>query len=227
MPISVNCPACNQAYMLADSQAGKRVRCKNCSEAFVVPAAPEEISDVVAIEEVPSARPRRRDPDRDDRGRYDEDDDARPRRRDSDRDEGGRYYEDDRPRRRRPPPLPRGGTPVWVWFAVGGGVLLLLIAVGLVLWLSVGPSKFSKENFEKLRVGMTESEVRAILGSPTEVVDPSNLLNQNPAFKQFPIPHVNNLLGTVKVLVWRRGNNIVQVMLLNDRVTSLNGFFSS
>ena len=36
MPISMNCPQCDEAYTLADRQAGKKVRCKTCEHVFVV-----------------------------------------------------------------------------------------------------------------------------------------------------------------------------------------------
>ena len=37
MSILATCPGCNKSYQLADTQRGKRVRCKSCSEVFVVP----------------------------------------------------------------------------------------------------------------------------------------------------------------------------------------------
>ena len=40
MPIHVTCPGCNAAYALADSQAGKKVRCKKCEAIITVEAAP-------------------------------------------------------------------------------------------------------------------------------------------------------------------------------------------
>ncbi|HZV07705.1 MAG TPA: MJ0042-type zinc finger domain-containing protein [Gemmataceae bacterium] len=36
MSIPATCPGCNASYQLADSMRGKRVRCKSCSEAFIV-----------------------------------------------------------------------------------------------------------------------------------------------------------------------------------------------
>jgi hypothetical protein len=71
MPIATNCPHCDRAYKLADTTAGKNVRCKDCGEPFVVAAAGappkrqlpprttraapepagEEIQDVVAADE--------------------------------------------------------------------------------------------------------------------------------------------------------------------------------
>ena len=39
MPIKATCPTCTKSYMLADTQAGKRVRCKHCADTFEVPSA--------------------------------------------------------------------------------------------------------------------------------------------------------------------------------------------
>jgi predicted Zn finger-like uncharacterized protein len=36
MPIPATCPGCNASYQLADTMLGKKVRCKSCSEVFVV-----------------------------------------------------------------------------------------------------------------------------------------------------------------------------------------------
>ncbi len=37
MPIETRCPKCRTEYLLADVQAGKRVLCRHCKDAFVVP----------------------------------------------------------------------------------------------------------------------------------------------------------------------------------------------
>lgn len=37
MSISATCPGCNKSYQLSDTQSGKKVRCKSCSEIFLVP----------------------------------------------------------------------------------------------------------------------------------------------------------------------------------------------
>jgi hypothetical protein len=39
MPIPTSCPRCGNTYLLADRQAGFRVRCPECGEPFIVPAA--------------------------------------------------------------------------------------------------------------------------------------------------------------------------------------------
>jgi predicted Zn finger-like uncharacterized protein len=38
MPISVTCPACAAAYRVADTAAGKAIKCKKCGDKVTVPA---------------------------------------------------------------------------------------------------------------------------------------------------------------------------------------------
>jgi predicted Zn finger-like uncharacterized protein len=40
MAIPATCPGCNASYQLADTLRGKRVRCKSCSEVFIVGGKP-------------------------------------------------------------------------------------------------------------------------------------------------------------------------------------------
>ena len=112
--MQIACPSCKRQLRIADSAAGKKVKCPACGTSFTAldqveelvepgppPPKPKPKADVVDIVEEP--RPRRpRDDDEDrprrSRERDDEDDDDRPRR-SRDRD-----YEDDdydRPRRSR------------------------------------------------------------------------------------------------------------------------------
>jgi HEAT repeat protein len=55
MPIQTTCPACERGYTLPDTQRGKRVRCKNCQETFVVGAAAGAVQ-TAAEDEVPVLR---------------------------------------------------------------------------------------------------------------------------------------------------------------------------
>ena len=41
MPIDVSCQSCGKRYRVAEKFTGKRVRCKNCGQPMLVPAAPE------------------------------------------------------------------------------------------------------------------------------------------------------------------------------------------
>ncbi|GAB6043233.1 outer membrane protein assembly factor BamE domain-containing protein [Endothiovibrio diazotrophicus] len=47
-------------------------------------------------------------------------------------------------------------------------ISLRLVVLALLVWL-VACTKITQENFDKVRDGMSRSEVEAILGAPTEV----------------------------------------------------------
>jgi predicted Zn finger-like uncharacterized protein len=195
MPIEVQCPACRQSYLLADNQAGKRVRCKSCSEVFAVPAV-EQIIDVLPVEQV---TPRRR---------------------------GAADDYDDRPRRRL---ATSPGLPPWVWIVIGVGGFLVITGVAVAVVLAVGGNKVTKENYDKLRAGMTEAEVRAILGGPDEELDPTRAatqLQQNP-FLRANVGNFGGLFPSAKVLLWKRGRNFIAVTLLNDHVAGLMSQFQN
>jgi predicted Zn finger-like uncharacterized protein len=159
----ITCPNCNGSLRLKQPPvAGTRIRCPKCATTFA-PAgeAPEVIED---------ADDKRRRPTADD------DRPARPSRRgdDDDDDDDDTGPDDDGPRRRDTARRkPRRGVPVWVWLLVGGGVLLLVVVVVVVIFAmgGIGGARVNEANFAKLKFGMREDEVRAILGPPTQVVD--------------------------------------------------------
>jgi len=109
MPIKVDCPNCGHNYSLADTQLGKLVKCKSCSEPFEVRPVKSSVQSANGArkttrrdEDEEDDRPSRKAANRDEddrpvrrRSRDDDDDDppARGRSRDED--------EDDRPARRR------------------------------------------------------------------------------------------------------------------------------
>ncbi|HTU21004.1 MAG TPA: outer membrane protein assembly factor BamE [Gemmataceae bacterium] len=170
MPVKIFCPHCATSYSLAETQIGKKVRCKHCSEGFVV-------AD-------PSERPRSRDDDYDD----DRDEPRRPRRK-------------------------KKGMPTGLLIGLGIGVFVLLLGClgggGVLLWL-YGPfgNKVTQENYNKINTGMTEAEVKAILGEPTE---------SRPT------------QGNVHALVWHRksarGGASVQIVFQNGKVMMKQGVF--
>jgi hypothetical protein len=59
------------------------------------------------------------------------------------------------------------GTPLWANVAAGVCAVLLVAAVVWILVHAFG-SSVTLENYQKLKVGMTEAEVQAILGSPNK-----------------------------------------------------------
>src|SRR5262245_17967498 len=133
---------------------------------------------------------------------------------------------EDRPRRRPrddyddPPPRRRrrsSGMPVGLLIGlILGGLALVVFITGFALWASgtLLPNRVTAENFQKLRLGMTEPEVIAILGPGEETTTHLGLGG---------IP-----LGTdprYKVLRWQRGQSQITVGLFAGRVTSIQGKF--
>lgn len=113
MSIATTCPGCSASYQLADTMAGKKVRCKSCSEVFTVrgkPVGPDRDEDEDRIQASP--RPAKRVV------RDDEDEDI------------------DRPQPRRRPRRKDSSTAVLPLIIVGGvalGVLVLALG-GIAVW---------------------------------------------------------------------------------------------
>jgi predicted Zn finger-like uncharacterized protein len=182
MPIKTRCPGCRKEYTLSDALAGKRVRCKKCSETFLV-RAPAPVAQDEVDEEPEPVRPRRaarrRAGDESDQGRLP----ARSRGRkweeeEEQQDEGyeDESEEEERPRRRPRPKSGGGGMPVWGWVTIGVVALVLLLGGTTFLIVHLvggggGNSKVNTRNFAKIQAGMSEQQVRDILGSPSDSND--------------------------------------------------------
>lgn len=69
-------------------------------------------------------------------------------------------------------------------------------------------SKLTPENLTKVNAGMTQAEVREILGTPTEVRTQS----------------VGPIEGSV--LLYRKGESEVSLLFVNDKLVNKNGKFS-
>jgi predicted Zn finger-like uncharacterized protein len=121
MSIKTHCPTCHSPYNLAESQRGKKVRCRKCANTFVVGGeddAPAVASGKLrrdALQTSPQP-PARTPPPR-----------TKPSavRRDRDRDD----EEDDRSRR-RPEVRKKSGSAVPMILLIGGGILLLFLMCG-------------------------------------------------------------------------------------------------
>lgn len=74
------------------------------------------------------------------------------------------------------------------------------MALAAVLLLSACGSKVTAENFERIQNGMTQKEVVAILGEPTE----TSAIN---------IAGVSGGMAS-----WQEGNTVISVQFLNDKV---------
>ncbi|HTU18632.1 MAG TPA: zinc-ribbon domain-containing protein [Gemmataceae bacterium] len=113
MPLSTTCPSCHATYTLADTMRGKKVRCKSCSEAFVVrgKAGSLDKDDGAGRIQV-SPHPAKR------AARYEEDEDTR------------------RPQPRRRPREKSGNNILVPLLIVGGliAVFLVLGAAGVAVW---------------------------------------------------------------------------------------------
>lgn len=103
----------------------------------------------------------------------------------------------------------------------GGGV----VAIGLVIVLIVvlGGGKVSKANFEKLKAGMSEDQVVAILGSPDTNLDAGKILGDL---------KVNgnrfNLGGMMpKTLMWQSGDDFIQAVFQGDKLQMWQGKFGT
>ncbi len=241
MAIEMTCPSCDKGYSLADSQLGKKVRCKGCDETFVVEeprrARRGRDDDDRDRDDRPGRRGRDDDDDRgrDDRGRpyrgrdRDDEDD-----RDRDRDRGrGRDWDRDDDDDGRPKPRRRSGGGSWLplILGIGGGVLALVLIIVVVLFATGGlGSRVTKENFAKVKSGMTEAELTAILGTPRDAgkdaEDKLDALGGIAGMFGKKVPAIPRLGGFgIKVLEWRSGNNVIQAHIQNGKAAQLMGVF--
>ena len=112
MSITATCPACNTRYQLADTLAGKRVRCKSCSEAFFVrgKTAPNRDEDSARIQSSP--RPMKQ-------VAWDEEDE-----------DTGRPQPSRRPRKKR---RDSSMLPLVIGGCIAAGVLVLVVG-GFAVW---------------------------------------------------------------------------------------------
>lgn len=99
-----------------------------------------------------------------------------------------------RPRRKM---QARGGPGLGLWLGIGGGVLGLIVLVIVLILVLGGGNKITRENFAKVKNGMSESEVTGILGNPTMSVGAG---------------------GFGKVMTWQTSDLVITVTFQNGRV---------
>ena len=136
-----------------------------------------------------------------------------------------RDEEEDRPRprdvRRK-----KGGLPTWVWVVGGIGAAVLLLGClgggGLMIWLASGSltNKVTEENYNKIKLGMNEAQVKAILGEPTAVEDLDQAAGNVGIKIRMPTTGL-------RVLVWKNGNNRITLTFRNDKVVSMMSQFTT
>lgn len=81
---------------------------------------------------------------------------------------------------------------------------LTLTAVMIAAFFFTGCSKVSRENYDKIKTGMTLAEVEAVLGKGTEASGSS--------------ASIGDLTGSAKVITWTRDGTSITVTLVNDKV---------
>jgi hypothetical protein len=199
MAIKCACPNCDRIYTLADTMTGKTIRCKECEKTFTVADVDEGVMSADNARRNSSASVGAGSAHL---GR-DDDEGDRPRRRSKDRDE------DDQEEGRRK--KKQNGAPVGL--IIGGIVGLLAVIAGVVVLivLLAGGGKLTSENIAKLKEGMTESEVIALIGSPTQTIDP-----------QAPGPLAGRPPSNARDMVWTNQKDItVTVSFENGKVSRL------
>src|SRR5262245_51025828 len=131
MAIAAVCPHCEALYKLADDQAGKRVRCRQCKRPFdVASAAAAARGGVHRLERplgVPPATPPALPPSEPEPERLREEPDDRER----DRDREPRFRE---PPDDLPPPAVPNNLVLWVGLGVGGALLLVVALCAGLIW---------------------------------------------------------------------------------------------
>jgi len=107
-----------------------------------------------------------------------------------------------------------------IWTRVGFAGAL--ISASLLLAACAG--KVNSENYGKVNNGMTQQEVEAILGPGTEQATSAVAVPAMPNVPGMPAATGTPALGapgstvSTKVLVWRSGNKMITVTLMNDKV---------
>lgn len=102
--------------------------------------------------------------------------------------------------------------------------------LALALAAAACGGKVNQENYAKINNGMSAAEVEAIMGPGTEQASSSVAVPAMPSVPGMPAatgtPAVGSPGTTVatKVLVWRSGNKMITVTLVNDKVMSKTQF---
>jgi SmpA / OmlA family len=184
---TVTCPSCNTTLRpKTPVPAGTRLKCPKCSTTFVTPAD-EELATAAAPRPARAAT--------EDAGYADETEGM------------------DAPDRDRDAPVKRkkkkGGIPLWAWLVGSGGLLVLLCGGGCCIGSMFVPTMMgikqggesanvNQANFDKITSGMTEAQVKAIMGEPTTS---------------------GGLMG-VQVDTWKSGDDAIAVTFQKDAAMS-------
>jgi hypothetical protein len=177
MPFQTACPHCDRKYTLADDKERKTLRCKGCGEAFVAEPSVPQKQKSKSFDAGPARAARKRTPREDAEGR-----ESRPPRQASKRQEK------------------KGGIPLWVWLAGGGGLLAPPI---------------DETTFDKLNGGMSEKEIIGFLGQPTRGCDIKGASDSSGGATT----------RDLKASAWDKGGNTITVTFEDGKAGVIGGTF--
>jgi len=235
MPIETTCPNCAKAYNLADAMKGKNVKCKNCANVFLVGAPAPTKALAAAKTQVPAktkpsatttngpaktaamkTSPKPSAPELEEVMPADDDIMDVVAAADDDDDD------DDGPSRKskkstNPDKPKKSGALMWVLLG-GGGFVGFLLLIGCMggMWFLFGSGfgkPIDKAAYYKIKAGMTEDEVKGILGSPTETAD----LSKNPFGAA--------VFGNLKNMTWKQSDNKITVTFDSGKASMIVGSF--
>jgi hypothetical protein len=141
----------------------------------------------------------------------------RPRRRGRDEDDPDEEDEyDDQPRRSK------GGSWLPLILGIGGGVLVLGVILVVLIVMMGGGAGVTEANFDRLKEGMAEAELTAILGTPRDASGDAN------PFAGFAAPlGGRDKRPNAKILEWKGGGGRVVAVLLGGKASMIFGEFKS
>ncbi len=194
MPETVTCPNCHVTLKpKTPVAAGTRIKCPKCQTVFAVPG--DAAAPAVARPAPPKpAAPRPAAPK------------PAPPPQEEERIEEEAYGADDAERGGEAPVKPKKkGVPLWVWLTSGGAILLLgccgVCGIGGYMFYntvaSAGSGSVTLLNYAKIQKGMSEVQVKGILGQPT----------------------TEKGQGGSKVVTWQDGQNTITVTFTGDKAT--------
>lgn len=195
MPATVTCPNCNVTLKpKTPVPAGTRIKCPKCQTVFAVPgdgaapaAAAPKPGPTSGVARPAAPKPTPPEEEEEIAESADGADDATER-------EG-----------EAPVKAKKKGTPLWVWLVSGGAILLLgccgVCGIGgYMVYNTVashGSGSVTLLNYAKIQKGMSEAQVKGILGQPTTEMG----------------------LGGNKVATWQDGQNTISVTFTGDMAT--------
>jgi phage FluMu protein Com len=194
MPATVTCPNCNVTLKpKTPAPAGTRIKCPKCQTVFAVPGD-EATPAAAAPKPGPTsgvARPAAPKP--------------APPEEEEEVAESADGADDAAEEGEAPVKAKKKGVPLWVWLVSGGAILLLgccgVCGIGGYMAYntvaSAGSGSVTLLNYAKIQKGMSEAQVKTILGEPAVRVD---------------------VFGK-KTATWKDGNNTITVIFTGDQAT--------